>query len=124
MGYTPIPENSIPLVSDAAASIRLGRIQVPGRFGPQPNCRASGWRRHPIPRRQSRQPWASFDHLVGAVEERGRHTETERLRGLEIDDQLELGRLLDWQVCRVGPFQDLINVGGGTPEQVGTVYPI
>src|SRR6266851_3358876 len=54
----------------------------------------------------------------------GPRAETERLGGLEIDDQLELGRLLDWQVCRVGTFQDLINVGGGTAEQVGTVYPI
>ena len=31
-----------------------------------------------------------FDHLVGAGEQRGRHLDAERLRGLEIDHQLEL----------------------------------
>ncbi len=36
----------------------------------------------------------SFDHLVGAGEDRLRHGQAERLGGLEIDDQLEFGRLL------------------------------
>jgi len=39
---------------------------------------------------------ASFDHLVGAGEQRGWLTEAEHFRGLEIDDQLEFSRLLDW----------------------------
>ena len=37
---------------------------------------------------------SSFDDLVGAGEDRWRHGEAERLGGLEIDDQLECGRLL------------------------------
>ena len=40
---------------------------------------------------------ALFDHLVGASEQRRWHGEAERPRGLEIDRQLELGRLLDRQ---------------------------
>ncbi len=41
-----------------------------------------------------------FDHLVGAGEERGRDGETERLRGLEVDHQLEVYGLLYRKICR------------------------
>jgi hypothetical protein len=36
-----------------------------------------------------------FDYLVGAREQRWRHGETERLGGLEIDEELNFCRLLD-----------------------------
>lgn len=36
-----------------------------------------------------------FDHFVGASEEHGWNVEPECLRGLEINDQFELRRLLD-----------------------------
>jgi hypothetical protein len=36
-----------------------------------------------------------FDHLVGAQQERFRDRETDRLGGLEIDDKLEFGWILD-----------------------------
>src|SRR5262249_58065161 len=39
-----------------------------------------------------------FDHLVGAGDERGRHGETKRLGGLEIDNEFELRGLLDRQI--------------------------
>jgi hypothetical protein len=35
-----------------------------------------------------------FDHLVGATAQRERHRKAECVSGLEIEDQLDLGRLL------------------------------
>ena len=52
-------------------------------------------------------------------EQRGRHGEAERIRGLTIDDEFELGRLLDREIGRFGALEDLVHVGGGAPKEVG-----
>jgi hypothetical protein len=51
-----------------------------------------------------------FDHLVGCLQEWLRDGEAKRLRSLEIDDQLEFGRLLDRQVTGLGTFEDTIDI--------------
>jgi hypothetical protein len=38
---------------------------------------------------------ASFDHLIGAGKQRLWYSETERLRGLEVDHELQLGGKLN-----------------------------
>src|SRR5215469_11729849 len=50
----------------------------------------------------------SFDNLVGAGEDRRRDRQAESPGGLEVHNQLELGRLLDRQVGRLGTAQDFI----------------
>src|SRR6266700_2502086 len=55
-------------------------------------------------------PAASFYHLISAGEERGRHGEAEGLGGLEIDEQLDLRRLLDRQLGRLIAVEDFPGV--------------
>jgi hypothetical protein len=40
------------------------------------------------------------------------------LGSFEIDHQFELRRLFDWQIARLGPFQDFVNVHGSATVQV------
>src|SRR2546425_12717603 len=58
----------------------------------------------------------SFDDLIRAHEQRLRDRQPERLRGPVVDDQLELGRLLDGKVGGLGTPEDLVHVRGGPPE--------
>jgi hypothetical protein len=46
----------------------------------------------------------SLDQLVRPLEQRRRDREPERIRGLEVDHQLELRGLLDGEVGRLGAF--------------------
>jgi hypothetical protein len=61
----------------------------------------------------------SFDCLVSLGEDQGRHGEAEGLRGLQIDRQLEFGRLLDWQIGRLLSIEDASGVNAGLAFQVG-----
>ena len=51
-----------------------------------------------------------FDNLIGAGEEGLRHGNAQRLGGLEVDDQLEGRRLLDWQIGGIGTVEDFSRV--------------
>jgi hypothetical protein len=45
-----------------------------------------------------------------------------RLSGRQVDDEIELGRLLDRDVAGLRPVKKLIDQLGGTPIQVREVY--
>src|SRR5262245_5509718 len=53
---------------------------------------------------------SSLDHLVGKGQQLVWNLEVERLRGLEVDGQLELRRLLDRKIGRLGSLQDAIDI--------------
>jgi hypothetical protein len=59
----------------------------------------------------------SFDHLVGEREQLVWEIEAERLRCGEINDEIELGRLLDRDVRRLRPAQDFVRILGGAPDR-------
>jgi hypothetical protein len=82
-------------------NIRLKRL---ARLSPHPYRQAPGRRA-----RDQSDHFAppSFDDLVGAGEDRLRHSEAEGLGGLQIDHQLERGRLLYGQIGRLLALQDL-----------------
>ena len=65
-----------------------------------------------------------FDHLVGTCEQRRRHGEADRLGGLKVDDELELGRGLHRQVGRLLALEDAIDVARGLPVLDRTVRPV
>src|SRR5215831_6644889 len=54
-----------------------------------------------------------FDHFVGARLQGHGHGQAERLGGLQVDDQLELGRLHDWHLRRAHALKDLTDVVAG-----------
>jgi hypothetical protein len=54
-----------------------------------------------------------FDHLIGAAEQHRWHFEAERFRSLEIDTQLEFGRLVKRDISRIGTPKNLIDEVGG-----------
>src|SRR5262249_23136187 len=66
----------------------------------------------------------SLDHLVCACQECLRYVDAERCCGLQIDDELELGRLFDRHACRVGALQDFRNEQRAASVGVGACCPI
>jgi len=55
-----------------------------------------------------------LNHLVVPQQRRLRDRQAEGFGGFEVDDQIELRGLLDRDVCRFGPFQNLVHLTGGT----------
>ena len=53
-----------------------------------------------------------------------RHLEAERLGGLEVDHQLELGRGLDGKLARLLALEDAIGIGRRAPKIINQVNSV
>jgi hypothetical protein len=65
-----------------------------------------------------------FDHLVGGDQQVGRYGQAERLRGLQVDDQFELGRPNHRQIGRLRAFENVTNVDAKLSVHVGNAVAI
>src|SRR5215831_4582539 len=69
-------------------------------------------------------PGRLLDHLIRPRQRRRRDRQAESLGGLEVDDQLELGWLLDGQVSGLRALEDPIHEVGGVPELFWIVWAV
>jgi hypothetical protein len=64
----------------------------------------------------------SFDHFVGAGEQRWRDRQTQRLGGFQIDQELEFCCLINRNLARLDPVEDLVQVIGQPPPETPELY--
>src|SRR5437773_1162194 len=64
---------------------------------------------------------ALLDHFIRPPQQRRRDRQAERLGGLEVDDQLEFGRLLHGEIGGLRAFQDLVDVLGRSTVQLTSI---
>src|SRR6266436_252331 len=67
---------------------------------------------------------ASLDHLIRPPQQRRWDRQAEGLRGLEVDDQLELRRLLDWEVGRLGSLENAVDIRGSASRKILAVATV
>jgi hypothetical protein len=72
----------------------------------------------------ARQNPSLFDDLIGAAGQGQRDGDAQRLGGLEVDEELDLGCLLDRQVRGLFALEDVIDITCRAPELVDRIGPV
>src|SRR6516225_9106299 len=90
----------------------LSFLRFPTRMGPNGAAYPAGRLHDRWGRGCSGVAVASFDHLVGAGEQRRRDGEADRFGSCHVDNKLHLGRKLYWQIARLFPFQNPVHEVG------------
>jgi hypothetical protein len=65
-----------------------------------------------------------LDHPIGALEQGLRHLHAECPGGLCVDEKLESGRPLDWEISRLGSFEDAIHKVGRASKELRIIGPV
>src|SRR6266498_1916406 len=66
----------------------------------------------------------SLDHLVRSNQHLLWNRHADLLRRFQIDDELELRRLLHGEIGGLRAFEDLIHIRSGAPVQVGNAHAV
>src|SRR5262245_21594831 len=69
-------------------------------------------------------PHVSSNDLIRSRQHVGRNRQADLLGCFQIDDEFELDRLLHREISRLGAFQNLVHIRGGTPEQVSNARAV
>src|SRR5262245_24026851 len=111
--------NAAPAASPTAAIRPSFTARFPSRAGaPRP----STMRAFSITR--SCTAFSLLDHVVGLEQQRRRDRQAEGPGRLEVEAQLELGRLLDGQLGGLGPLEDPVDGEGGAPVELALLGPV
>src|SRR5690348_12138169 len=65
-----------------------------------------------------------LNNLVRAQQQGLRNREAQCLRSVQVDDKVELGRLLDWKVGGPCPLEDLVYVARSATGITQIAYPV
>jgi hypothetical protein len=68
---------------------------------------------------EQRDELAAPHSIVGDGEQGRWRIEAEHPGGLRVDDKLEFGRLRNWQIRRVGPFEDAPTIDADLAHRIG-----
>src|SRR5262245_19449383 len=85
------------------------------------------WRSRPQHQKRTNAPQQKaplFDHLVGAGEKGFRNRKANRFRGFDVDDEFELGGLIDGQGGRRGAIDNASHVDSGATISICCIIPI
>src|SRR6267143_4120921 len=109
------PDSTVAVHADGGVTLRVERYLDELRL----------WHdlHHPLLSRSPRAP-RSFDHLIRPQQQGRWDRQPKRLRGLEVDDQLEPRRPLDGQVAGLRTLYNLVHVGSGAPKIISNVRSI